>query len=87
MMHLIVCRSLVQQLTDSPQDLAIVTALIELGKGFNLRIVAEGVETQEQVEETTLPKESFLFSCINFLYRFWFWGIIKHILSQSKLRS
>ena len=43
-------RSLVQQLTDSPQDLAIVTALIELGKGFNLRIVAEGVENQEQVE-------------------------------------
>ena len=43
-------RALVQQLTDSPQDLAIVTALIELAKGFNLRIVAEGVETQEQVE-------------------------------------
>ena len=43
-------RALVQQLTDSPQDLAIVTALIELGKGFNLRVVAEGVETQEQVE-------------------------------------
>jgi EAL domain-containing protein (putative c-di-GMP-specific phosphodiesterase class I) len=30
--------------------LAIVTALIEIGKGFDLRIVAEGVETQEQVE-------------------------------------
>ncbi len=43
-------RFLVQQLTDSPQDLAIVRALIELGKGFKLRIVAEGVETQEQVE-------------------------------------
>ena len=43
-------RSLVQQLTNSPQDLAIVSALIELGKGFNLRLVAEGVETQEQVE-------------------------------------
>lgn len=43
-------RALVQQLTDSPQDLAIVTALIEIGKGFNLRIVAEGVETKEQVE-------------------------------------
>ena len=43
-------RSLVQQLTDSPQDLAIVTALIELAKGFNLRVVAEGVETAEQVE-------------------------------------
>ena len=43
-------RSLVQQLTNSPQDLAIVSALIELGRGFNLRLVAEGVETQEQVE-------------------------------------
>lgn len=43
-------RALVQQLANSPQDLAIVTALIEIGKGFNLRIVAEGVETQEQVE-------------------------------------
>lgn len=43
-------RSLVQQLTDSPQDVAIVATLIELGKGFNLEMVAEGVETQEQVE-------------------------------------
>ena len=43
-------RSLVQQLTDNPQDLAIVSALIELGEGFDLRIVAEGVETQEQVD-------------------------------------
>ena len=43
-------RFLIQQLTDSPQDLAIVSALIELGKGFNLRLVAEGVETEQQVE-------------------------------------
>ena len=43
-------RSLVQGLTDNPKDLAIVTALVELGKGFNLRVVAEGVETQEQIE-------------------------------------
>lgn len=43
-------RFLVQQLTDSPQDLAIVSALIELGKGFNLRLVAEGVETEQQIE-------------------------------------
>lgn len=43
-------RSLVQQLTDNPKDLAIITALIELGKGFNLRVVAEGVETQEQID-------------------------------------
>lgn len=43
-------RSLVQQLTDSPEDLAIISALIEIGKGFNLRIVAEGVEAEKQVE-------------------------------------
>ncbi len=43
-------RSLVQQLTDNPQDLAIVAALIELGEGFDLRVVAEGVETEEQVD-------------------------------------
>jgi len=43
-------RSLVQKLTESPQDLAIATALIGLGKGFNLRVVAEGIETQEQVD-------------------------------------
>ncbi|MBE9043969.1 EAL domain-containing protein [Pleurocapsales cyanobacterium LEGE 10410] len=43
-------RFLVQQMTDSPQDLAIVAALIELGKGFNLKVIAEGVETKEQVE-------------------------------------
>ena len=43
-------RFLVQQLTDNPQDLAIIAALIELGEGFNLRVVAEGVETQEQVD-------------------------------------
>ena len=41
---------LVQQLTESPQDLAIATALINLGKGFDLRVVAEGVETQEQLD-------------------------------------
>jgi diguanylate cyclase (GGDEF)-like protein/PAS domain S-box-containing protein len=43
-------RHLVDRLSNSPQDLAIVTALIELGKGFGLRIVAEGVENQEQVD-------------------------------------
>ena len=43
-------RSLVQQLTDNPQDLAIVSALIDLAEGFDLRIVAEGVENQEQVD-------------------------------------
>lgn len=43
-------RSYVQELTSDPQDLAVVSALVELGKGFDLRVVAEGVETQQQIE-------------------------------------
>lgn len=43
-------RDFIQNLTDNPQDLAIVSAMVALGKGFNLRIVAEGVETEEQIE-------------------------------------
>ncbi len=43
-------RSFVQQLKEEPQDLAIVSAVVTLGRGFKLRIVAEGVETQEQFE-------------------------------------
>ena len=43
-------RHLVRQMTNSPQDLAITTALIELARGFDLKIVAEGVENQEQVD-------------------------------------
>ena len=43
-------KTLVQQLNNSSRDMAIATALIELGKGFDLRVVAEGVENQEQVD-------------------------------------
>jgi diguanylate cyclase (GGDEF)-like protein/PAS domain S-box-containing protein len=43
-------QSFVQQLTDDSQDLAIVSAVVTIGHGFNLRIVAEGVETQQQFE-------------------------------------
>ncbi|ELS01433.1 diguanylate cyclase (GGDEF) domain-containing protein [Xenococcus sp. PCC 7305] len=43
-------RGFIQNLTNNPQDLAIVSAMVVLGKGFNLRIVAEGVETEEQIE-------------------------------------
>jgi diguanylate cyclase (GGDEF)-like protein/PAS domain S-box-containing protein len=43
-------QSFVQQLQDEPQDLAIVSAIVTIGQGFNLRIIAEGVETQEQFE-------------------------------------
>jgi len=43
-------RDFVQNLTNNSQDLAIISAMVALGKGFNLRIVAEGVETEEQIE-------------------------------------
>lgn len=41
-------RSFIQELTAGSRDAAIVQALINLGRGLDLRIIAEGVETQEQ---------------------------------------
>jgi diguanylate cyclase (GGDEF)-like protein/PAS domain S-box-containing protein len=43
-------RAFVQNLKNEPQDLAIILALVALGRGFNLRVVAEGVETRQQIE-------------------------------------
>lgn len=43
-------RTFIQELKNDPKDLAIISALVELGRGFNLRVVAEGVETQEQIK-------------------------------------
>jgi diguanylate cyclase (GGDEF)-like protein len=43
-------RSFVQELTNNPQDTAIISAVISLGQNFNLRVVAEGVETLQQLE-------------------------------------
>ena len=40
-------RSLIKDLDYSSQDIAIINAVIALGKGLNLNIVAEGVETEE----------------------------------------
>ncbi|NRD90211.1 hypothetical protein C8024_13195 [Sphingopyxis sp. BSNA05] len=42
-------RSFIQDMTDNPQSLTIVQAIIGLGKGLNLPVVAEGVETEEQL--------------------------------------
>ena len=42
--------SFIKELKNNPQDLAIISALVELGKGFNLRVVAQGVETRQQIE-------------------------------------
>ncbi len=43
-------QSLIQQLPHNPNDTAIVEALISLGKTLGLQVIAEGVETQEQVD-------------------------------------
>lgn len=42
-------RSFVGEMTSSPQALAIVQAVIGLGRGLGLPVVAEGVETDEQL--------------------------------------
>lgn len=43
-------RAFVSELTVDRHDLAIATAVITLGRGLELRVVAEGVETLEQLE-------------------------------------
>jgi predicted signal transduction protein with EAL and GGDEF domain len=43
-------QSFVRDLKDNPKDIAIISAAITLGYGFNLRVIAEGVENQEQLE-------------------------------------
>jgi diguanylate cyclase (GGDEF)-like protein/PAS domain S-box-containing protein len=43
-------RSFVRDLTEHPEDQAIVSTIITLGQGLNLSVVAEGVETQAQVD-------------------------------------
>jgi diguanylate cyclase (GGDEF)-like protein len=43
-------QSFVRHITSSLDETAIVTAVISMGRSLNLRVVAEGVETQEEVE-------------------------------------
>jgi diguanylate cyclase (GGDEF)-like protein len=41
-------RSFIVQMTKSPEQMAIVSTVISLGRALNLKVVAEGVETEEQ---------------------------------------
>ncbi len=43
-------RSFVQFLMTNSSDVAIITAIIALGRGLDLRVIAEGVETVEQLQ-------------------------------------
>ena len=43
-------QSFVRDLTTDEDDAGIVTAVIGLGKSLHMRVVAEGVETREQLE-------------------------------------
>ncbi|MGA8232090.1 MAG: EAL domain-containing protein [Candidatus Acidiferrales bacterium] len=42
-------QSFVRQITTSPDETSIVTAVISMGRSLKLRVVAEGVETQEEL--------------------------------------
>ena len=43
-------QSFVRQITANPDDTAIVTAVISMGRSLNLRVIAEGVETRQEME-------------------------------------
>jgi len=43
-------KSFVQQITEDPGDATIVSAMINIGKSLNQRVIAEGVETPEQLK-------------------------------------
>jgi diguanylate cyclase (GGDEF)-like protein/PAS domain S-box-containing protein len=43
-------QSFVRQITTAPGETTIVTAVISMGRSLNLRVVAEGVETQEELK-------------------------------------
>jgi len=42
-------QSFVRQITTTPDETTIVTAIISMGRSLKLRVVAEGVETQEEL--------------------------------------
>ena len=43
-------KTFIRDVIDDPEDASLVRAIIQLGKSFSMRIVAEGVENDEQRE-------------------------------------
>jgi diguanylate cyclase (GGDEF)-like protein/PAS domain S-box-containing protein len=43
-------QSFVRQITSTPDDTTIVTAVISMGRSLNMRVIAEGVETRGELE-------------------------------------
>jgi diguanylate cyclase (GGDEF)-like protein len=43
-------QSFVRDLSDNPQNIALVSAIIAIGRSFNMRVLAEGVENIKQLE-------------------------------------
>ena len=46
-------RSFVQDITDDEEDRAIADAIVRMGQSLKLRVIAEGVETQAQLDYLT----------------------------------
>ena len=42
-------QSFIRQLSTTPDETAIVSAIINIGRSLNLRLIAEGIETSEQL--------------------------------------
>ena len=45
-----IAQSCVQELVKVPENIAVITAAIALGNSLDLRVIAEGVETQQQLD-------------------------------------
>ena len=43
-------QSFIRESTDDPDDAAIISTIIAMGRSLNLRVIAEGVEEQPQLE-------------------------------------